>query len=213
MPSDEMPALTPNQILALVVLMAEARKVDNNELRELAGFSLTGADNKKLEKLGLVETDRSRRLLAHQLTDHGWRVMRELHMTEPPKAGKSASRTLLTLLGNVQRGLEQLRFSHGVKLSAGEFFRRPSFDVEMRIREAYAALVPNPGDWLGLADLRDRLTDLDRAAVDEGLRSMVGQQDVRIIPVANTKALKPRDVEAAVEIGGEESHTLSIGRP
>ncbi len=46
--ADDAPNLNPNQILALVVLMAAAREVNNNELKELAGFSLTGDDNKNL---------------------------------------------------------------------------------------------------------------------------------------------------------------------
>ncbi|MFG2037864.1 hypothetical protein [Dactylosporangium sp. NPDC048998] len=226
MPSDDIPSLTPNQILALVVLMSEARELNNNELKELAGFALTGTDNAKLEtKLGLVATDRSHRPYSHQLTDRGWRVMRDLHTIEPPKAGKSASRTLLTLLGNIHRSLEQLQATHGVKLSQGEFFRQqpgesvefsgpqPGESAEARIRTAYAALAARPGDWVGLADLRDKLADLDRAAVDEALIGLLDRDDVRIIPVANTKALRRRDVEAALEIGGEANHTLSIGRP
>src|SRR5262245_40654208 len=117
---DDVPSLTPNQILALVVLMSEAREVDNNELKELAGFALTGTDNAKLEtKLGLVTTDRSHRPFSHQLTDEGWRVVKALHTTQPPKQGKSASRTLFTLLGNIHRALEQLQTTHGVKVSLG----------------------------------------------------------------------------------------------
>jgi hypothetical protein len=214
---DDVPSLTPNQILALVVLMSEARELSNNELKELAGFSLTGADNTKLEsKLGLVATDRSHRPFSHQLTDRGWRVVRELHTMEPPKASKSATRTLLTLLGNLNRSLEQLQSTHGVKLSHGEFFRKSperNGDAEARVREAYAGLAVRPGEWVGLADLRERLADLSRAEVDEALLGLLDQDGVRIIPVANTKALKDRDRAAAVRIGGEDSHALSIERP
>ncbi|MER7273436.1 hypothetical protein ABT369_03165 [Dactylosporangium sp. NPDC000244] len=225
MPADDVPSLTPNQILALVVLMSEARELNNNELKELAGFSLTGTDNTKLEsKLGLVATDRSHRPFSHSLTDRGWRVVRELHTMEPPKASKSATRTLITLLGNIRRGLEQLQTSHSVKITEGEFFRPLAHasegdvepldaDVEARVRTAYAQLAGRPGEWVGLADLRDQLTELSRDAVDEALRSLLRQDGVRIIPVANTKALEPRDRAAALSIGGEDSHALSIGRP
>nr|BFE63932.1 hypothetical protein GCM10020063_084580 [Dactylosporangium thailandense] len=227
MPADDVPSLTPNQILALVVLMSEARELNNNELKELAGFSLTGTDNTKLEsKLGLVATDRSHRPFSHSLTDRGWRVVRELHTMEPPKASKSATRTLITLLGNIRRGLEQLQTSHSVKITEGEFFRPlatagedyvepvvADADTEARVRAAYAQLAGRPGEWVGLADLRDQLTELSRDAVDEALRSLLRQDGVRIIPVANTKALEPRDRAAALSIGGEDSHALSIGRP
>lgn len=217
-PIDDVPSLKPNQILALVVLMAEAREVTNNELKELAGFALTGGDNTKLEKLGLVQTDRSHRPFSHQLTDKGWRLMRELPTTTPPKQGGSAIRSLLTLLANVHRSLNRLQISHA------EFFKQTaettpakahavtgSGDVEALIRAAYTDLPKATGGWVGLADLRERLGSVDRARVDEALRALARQDGVRIIPVANSKALQPRDRDAALRIGDEDSHALSIG--
>ena len=220
----DVPKLSPNQILALVVLMSEARQLNNAELAEIAGFSLTGADNTKLEqKLGLVETDRTHKPYSHQLTEKGWRLVRKLHMMEPPKESKSATRTLLILLGNIDRSLEQLQTTHGVKLSHGEFFRKQQppaeggvaegADAESRVRKAYASLAGQPGDWVGLADLRDQLPGLARADVDAALMVLLDQDGVRIIPVANTKALTARDRAAAIDIGGEASHALSMGRP
>ncbi|MEV8513544.1 hypothetical protein [Dactylosporangium sp. NPDC051484] len=237
--ADDIPSLTPNQILALIVLMSEARELNNNELKELGGFSLTGADNTKLEKkLGLVETDRTHRPYSHQLTEQGWGLVRRLHTMKPPTEAKSATRTLLTLLGNISRSLEQLQSTHGVKLSHGEFFRPQPLpaesgaaevgdaevgdvevgdveggDAESRVRKAYASLVGRPGDWVGLADLRDQLPGLARAEVDAALMALLDQDGVRIIPVANTKALSARDRAAAIDIGGEASHALAIGQP
>jgi len=62
-----------------------------------------------------------------------------------------------------------------------------------------------------LADLRERLGGLDRATVDDALRAMVHRDGVRIIPVANSKALQPRDRAAALRIGEEDNHALWIG--
>lgn len=214
---DSVPRLTPTQILALVVLMAEARELTNNELKELAGFSLTGADNKKLEKEGLVETDRTHRPYSHQLIDKGWRFVRELPASTPPKAGGSGIRSMFTLLANIQRSLDRLQ------ISPAEFFKQapragtpaqrsaPSADPESAIRAAYADLAKAPGDWVGLADLRDRLGDLDRGTLDETLRRMAREEGVRVIPLANTKALQPRDNQAALRIGGEDNHTIAMG--
>jgi hypothetical protein len=212
--SDGFPSLTPTQINALVVLMAEARELTNNELKELAGFSLTGKDNAKLTDLGLVETDKSHRPYSHHLTDKGWKAMREqIHLAEPPKAGGSAARTLFTLLANLHRSLDRLHTPHG------EFFKQtgavvahvPADDVEGRIRAAYADLARTPGEWIGLADLRDRIADLDRRTVDDALRTLLRRPGVRIIPVANLKSLTDRDRAAALRIGEEDNHTLSIG--
>lgn len=225
----DVPSLTPNQINALVVLMVEARRLTNGELRELAGFTLTGEDNRKLVKLGLVETDKAKRPFAHELTDEGWRVVRQLHAVAPPKSGGSTTRSLLVVLSNLHRSLDRLRVSHG------DFFKqtdeaapaagtapRPATpatpavpvataDVEALVRAAYRDLAKAPGAWVGLADVRDRLTDTDRDTVDATLRAMAGREDVRIIPVANTKSLTPRDRAAAVRIGNEDNHALAIG--
>jgi hypothetical protein len=236
---EALPNLTPNQINALVVLMVEARELTNTELRELAGFALTGADNAMLVRLGLVATVRSQRPFSHELTDHGWHVARRLHTARPPRQSGSATRSLLTVLGNVHRALA------GRRISPAEFFRQaptgadPSpagdpthagdagqaghagevavpagstvDDPQALVRAAYRELAVTPGDWVGLADLRELLDEVDREVVDDALRALVRQPDVRIIPVANTKSLTTRDRAAAVRIGDEESHALSIG--
>ncbi|MET8262148.1 hypothetical protein [Micromonospora sp. NPDC005205] len=230
----DVPHLTPNQINALVVLMVEARRLTNVELKELAGFTLTGKDNTKLVDLGLVDTDRTHRPFAHELTEQGWRVARQLHTAAPPKAGGSTTRSLFVVLSNLHRSLDRLRVSHG------DFFKqtgataalsepRPeapaptvtaatapaapvsAAQVEALVRSAYRDLATAPGAWVGLADVRDRLADTDRAALDAALRAMVGREDVRIIPVANTKSLTARDRAAAVRIGNEDNHALAIG--
>ncbi|MDG4838787.1 hypothetical protein O7631_19920 [Micromonospora sp. WMMD967] len=227
----DVPHLTPNQINALVVLMVEARRLTNVELKELAGFTLTGKDNTKLVDLGLVDTDRTHRPFAHELTEQGWRVARQLHTAAPPKAGGSTTRSLFVVLSNLHRSLDRLRVSHG------DFFKqtgataalsepRPdapapavtapaapvsAAEVEALVRSAYRDLATAPGAWIGLADVRDRLADTDRAALDAALRAMVGREDVRIIPVANTKSLTARDRAAAVRIGNEDNHALAIG--
>ncbi|MFG2050484.1 hypothetical protein ACGFIW_23995 [Micromonospora sp. NPDC048935] len=222
----DVPHLTPNQINALVVLMVEARRLTNTELNELAGFTLTGKDNKKLVDLGLVETDRTTRPFAHELTEEGWRVVRHLHLSTPPKSGRSTTRSLFVVLSNLHRSLDRLRVSHG------DFFKQTdatapatgaprqeapatatvtATDVEALVRTAYRELATAPGAWVSLADVRDRLADTDRSSLDAVLRTMVGREDVRIIPVANTKSLTARDRAAAVRIGNEDNHALAIG--
>lgn len=221
----DVPHLTPNQINALVVLMVEARRLTNVELKELAGFTLTGKDNTKLVDLGLVDTDRTHRPFAHELTDEGWRVARQLHSSAPPKQGGSTTRSLFVVLSNLHRSLDRLRVSHG------DFFKQTgatseprqeapaaaaaapvsAAQVEALVRSAYRDLATAPGAWVGLADVRDQLVDTDRATLDAALRAMVGREDVRIIPVANTKSLTARDRAAAVRIGNEDNHALAIG--
>ncbi|GAA3192058.1 hypothetical protein ACFO1B_05180 [Dactylosporangium siamense] len=211
MPStEEVPALTGTQLLALVVLMAEARPLNNTELKTLAGFALTGADNKKLVGLGLVETDRTQRPFAHELTDQGWAVVQRIRT--PPARTTSAVRSLVTLLTNIDRAL-QGRSSHAM------FFTRtteepgegPTVDLESKVRLGYDKLTPGPGEWVSLADLRDALDGVDRTDLDTTLRAMARQRGVRIIPVANTKALSDRERAASLSLGDEPHHVLAIG--
>lgn len=99
-------------------------------------------------------------------------------------------------------------------------------DVENRIRQAYRRLRPERdrdgrGRWVGLADLRDEIgDDIARDEVDAALKRLaIDSPDpndpgaVRLIPVANSKALDDRDRAAAVRMGGENHSAFSMGDP
>lgn len=99
--------------------------------------------------------------------------------------------------------------------------------VEADIRKAYhdevaasehGSMVQQSG-FVSLADIRDRLgekhsrADVD-AALTRMLRADAGKQEFRLIPVMNRKSLKPRDREAALQIGvGEPVHAMQINAP
>ena len=214
---DSVTRLRPVQLAVLIILMAEARELSNKDLDEMARFTLTGRDRTELEALGLIESRKVGQTLAFQLTDEGWAFCKQLHATQVNVGRNITARSTFVLLDGLHRSLDRLRISYA------DFFKqsgdpvpeqrsaadRP--DVEGRIRAAYAELPKAPGGWVGLADLREHLGDLDQATVDRGLRGLLGQDGVRIIPAANTKALKPRDHAASLRIGDEDNHALSIG--
>lgn len=224
--TDQTLKLKPVQLAALVILMAEARELTNKDFTAIGNFTLTGADRTELEKLDFVESRKIGQLLAFELTERGWAFCKQLH-TASVNVGRSIpARSIFVLLQGLGRSLDRLRVSHA------EFFKQPAGaspaavavpgedaavatpgeDVEGRIRAAYADLPKSADGWIGLADLRERLDDLDRATVDDVLRAMARQSGVRVIPVANTKSLTPRDRAAAVRIGGEDNHALWIGQ-
>jgi hypothetical protein len=82
--------------------------------------------------------------------------------------------------------------------------------VEQDVRKAYAELARMPGDWVPLAEIRDRLSRHDRADVDAALESLAMQPGAQIIPWDNAKALTARDHAAALHFGGEDNHNLRI---
>lgn len=83
-------------------------------------------------------------------------------------------------------------------------------EVDDRIRDAYRDLARRPGDWVPLADLRDRLGDMDRRDVDAALERLSVTTGYSVIPWDNRKALTDRDRAASVRIGGDETHAIRI---
>lgn len=209
--------LTPKQLGALITLMAEARELSNNDMEEIANFRLKGDEWKTLKDCGLIDVHKIGQVLAFQLTESGWRYCKQLHDAAVNVGNSTAARSIFVLLAGLHRSLDRLRVSHAdfFKQSAEaapieDAVRSSSHDVESRIRAVYQDLVREPGQWLGLADLRDHLTGLDPAAVNDTLRAMAQMKGVRIIPIANSKGLNARDRQAALRMGGEEHHALSI---
>ena len=214
---DPVARLTPKQLGALIILMAEAREVSNNEMEEIAKFRLVGDDWKKLVARGLIDVRKDGQVLAFQLTESGWRYCKQLHDATVNVGSSTAARSIFVLLGGLHRSLDRLRVSHAdfFKQSAEaapieDAVESSSGDVESRIRAVYQDLVSEPGQWLGLADLRDRLSGLDPSTVNDTLRAMAQMKGVRIIPVANSRALDTRDREAALRMGGEDHNALAI---
>lgn len=85
--------------------------------------------------------------------------------------------------------------------------------IEHRVRDAYQYLAAGQDGWINLRRLREYLTDIPRSELDRALRDMYPQPDVCLEPDINQKTLADADWAAAVRIGGEEKHLLSITKP
>lgn len=82
--------------------------------------------------------------------------------------------------------------------------------IESDIRSVYTTLASKPGQWVDLADLRDKLTGHSRSEVDRGLAVMATQPGVELIPIENRKTLTDRQRRAAIRLGSEDDHAISI---
>src|SRR5262245_52927692 len=80
--------LTGGQVGILLTLMAEARPLPNPELAARFRQSLDGADRRRLNGLGLVDSRRAGRSYVHELTDAGWSRCRE--ELRAPSSGRGA---------------------------------------------------------------------------------------------------------------------------
>lgn len=83
-------------------------------------------------------------------------------------------------------------------------------DASARIRAAYRLIAAEPGEFVRLAALRLELADLPRADVDAALDLMYRGQQINLIPQSNRRELTGTDQIAALRIGGEDKHLISI---
>jgi hypothetical protein len=202
----------------LLILMAEAREISNPELEKRYGLTLDGGSRRKLNnELKLVDSEKRGRPFVHTLNEAGWRrCAEELQAPGPPPRAGSAGAALYALLAGIGRYIEHSNKSLAEvfgreSVGAPEVALPPSeLDLESHIRKAYEKLAPKPGAWVGLAQLRSLLGNVAKADVDNALRQMNQSPDVNIVPESNQKILAPADREAAVRLGGQDKHLISI---
>jgi hypothetical protein len=192
------------EMAALVVLMVEAGEISNVEMKERHGITLDGRSRRNLNDLKLVDSWKQGRAYVHVLTDAGWARVAEEFRAGTVKATGSPWAMARALMGGVHGFMER------TDRRLADVFG-PASDVEALIREAYAELAREPGGWVSLTDLRVLLRDVTRTKADETLRRMAAMPDVNIVPESNQKALTRRDREAALAIGDQDKHLISIG--
>jgi hypothetical protein len=203
------------QTAAMFTLMVLGREVPNPELKELVGFTLTGKERTQLNDEKYVISEKVGRTFVHQLTDSGWAWCEKeiaAKTPPPPRPQSVLCSSLYLVLGGVaefirQRDLRLADLFH----PAGDVVAEaaPEGDLEARIRVAYRELVREPRGWVGLVDLRPKL-GAPAAEVDAVLKRLSSAGKVHLVPEDIRKALTAADHEAAIRIGGEDNHLLSI---
>jgi hypothetical protein len=85
-------------------------------------------------------------------------------------------------------------------------------DLASRIRDAYIQVAPAMGRWVSLTDLRPLLAGINRKALDAEILRLHVAQHLTLIPEENRRSITPEDRAAAIVVGGEPRHLLSISR-
>ena len=84
-------------------------------------------------------------------------------------------------------------------------------DIAQDVIAVYEILTGERGDYLWLSDLRARLGDrYDRTDLDATLRTMNRSHAASVIPAQTGRLLTPARAVAAVRIGGQDAHLISI---
>lgn len=210
--------LNGTEAAVLLVLMAEASPVKNSELKSM-GPELAKPSRDRLKNAGLIEVNSSVRPMTLELTDKGWRTCGELIGGEPPARSTGAGKAMFTVLAGLRRWLDRSDsrpadvFSPRGDEPAAE--EKPdqtndSADIEASIRGAYARLAREPGSTVRLSRLRNELRDIPRTDLDDALARLRRASDVSLIPEENQKTLTDEERAAAVVVGNQHNHLLSI---
>lgn len=211
--------LSARERAALFALLAAARKLSNSELEAQIGMRLTGRERRKLNDLKLVESEKPGHEFVHELSAGGWRWCADELAAGLTGRGTILERSLYLALGMFERYATAARLSLAdvatldLKRPRGRHKRRETAeggDLTVRVTAAYEALAPAPGEFVKLCQLREQLPDIPRLALDGTLAAMFAAQRVNLIPQSNQQALTAADREAALRLGGEHKHLVSI---
>ncbi|MEW2018446.1 hypothetical protein [Rhodococcus sp. NPDC076796] len=165
--------------------------------------------------MGLIEVGASNRQLSVELTDRGWKYCTDLMGTDPVDGSNGSDRALFTVLAGIRRWLDQSGsrpseiFSPRPENKASEK-TDTTVDIEGSIRTAYARLAREPGCTVRLSRLRNELRDIPRSDLDDALARLRRAADVSLIPEENQKTLTDEERAAAVVVGNQQNHLLSI---
>ncbi|MBT0565729.1 MarR family transcriptional regulator [Williamsia sp. CHRR-6] len=219
------PRLTGNQSAVLFVLMSQAREVPNPDLKTL-GPELKRTDRDKLAGLGLIEVTkgpRSSNIVA--LTDAGWSWCAHELTQGPPERATPQIRALYSVLGGLGRHLArsdarlyEIFTAEAVGAATAPVEAVPdsvdergaTADAIELVRATYRRLAPHAGAWVPLAQVRDVLGELSRDSLDAALRDLERQREVGLIPQEDQARLTAADRAAAVTVGTQTCHLLSI---
>jgi hypothetical protein len=214
--------LTVRQRAVLFALLGRARQVANPELERLIGVRLDGAERRELNERKLVESVKAGRAFAHELTDKGWRWCNEELAAAPGERAGSLERAHYLVFGQLARYLDAAGLSladivrpdanadAAADANADAAADANAADLAACVEAAYRSLAPGAGEFVSLRELRLKLPARPRPDVDATLTKMFTAQRVNLIPQSNQRALADADREAALRIGGEYKHLISI---
>jgi len=221
MPNDD---LTFVQRCALITLMAENREVPNAELEKVFRLKLEKGQRDVLRKAGYitVRQEKEGRPAFLELTDDGWgRAAAEFGLATPERPGAGGA-ALYRVLAKLKIYLDSINRApadvFGVTNKESPAVESPvvevaaaTEDLEALIRNAYGAIATRSGDYVMLSDLRPRLGDASKADVDAALKRLNRAPDVSLVPESDQKKLGPVERAAAVNVGNQNKHLISIG--
>jgi hypothetical protein len=190
--------------------MLHVHEASNPDLRKLYRFTIEKSARDHLTRENLITWRKGQRgAIFHELTDQGWARARD-ELTQAPPDGVGAA---WHLLYGPFRHLNGLMIQNGYQLADVLVVEDPGTEsVEDRIRRAYGELAGADAGPVSLAQLREELPDIPRSSLDEVLLELDRRRTIQLEPDPHRQALSDRAKAAAILLGGEDMHLITIGR-
>jgi len=209
----------------LILLKAAGRELSNTEMDKLYRVRLISPAYEKLNAVGYVASDTTRRPYRHAITKDGLKALSDPLSIDGDDVDPTEKRSLrekqlwaaLVAQHNQsvgapapRNGSEPAVAAKPEKAEKAEKPEKPA-GLDGRIRAAYTELAGAPGDWVDLTRLRPLLADVAKAELDRALVRMLNDPDVRLDEEPFGHRVGAEERRAAVRVGGEDRHKLAIG--
>lgn len=198
----------------LIALAARGGEISNPELDKLYKLDLKKPFREKLNRNGLVKSRQENRSFIHVLTDAGWTWVETEMSAELPANAGSAGGALYALLAGLRPAARRaggLKTLLSGSAGRGNQTAHPTDDIRQQIHNAYRALAKRPQDWVQLRDLRLKLNGAAKSEVDSTLKRMFLDKEINLTLNDDQGALTQADRDAAIRIGANDMHMLSMG--
>ncbi|MDS0133241.1 MULTISPECIES: hypothetical protein [unclassified Amycolatopsis] len=204
---------------ALIALTLANEEVPNAELVKTYGVKLSPTARERLETKGLIAVRKQSGRYYLQIKGPGITWCEDhLAEVEPPQRPGPMVRTVFEVLRRLVRRLRDRKVSLVDFLHGEDEQRRldaldtaAPVDLETLIREAYRQLATRPQQFVRLAQIRPKLNGVAKAEVDEKLLELMKTSKAQLAPDSNRRGLTDEDRAAAIRVGREDKHLLSIG--
>lgn len=198
----------------MIALAALGGKLSNAELDKVYKLDLKRDFREKLNRDGLLESQKENRSFVHSLTAKGWQyVESEMGADVPPGSGSAAGALYALLAGLKPAAARAGSLKALITGSTGrsDQTRQPADDIPQQIHNAYRSLAKRPRDWVQLRDLRLKISGAAKSEVDSTLKRMFLDKEINLTLNDDQGSLTQADYEAAIRIGANDMHMLSIG--
>ena len=168
------------------------------------------ADRDALKAEGLVTERKQGRGIWLEVTDRGWAWASD-HLDADLPAGSTAGCGILQgWLSRIKGFLDAKGFALADLLAPARS-APAAVPLPQRIRTAYLACTGGAlNQRLFLTSLREKLPDVDRAALDEALRAMHGHDGMHLSNSDNPRELTPADRAASLDYKGVTMYVIWI---